>query len=185
MEDIVVIEVDKFDPRGVEHRAEAGLFEDEVGVATVALSLGREDLARSPSPEYLGGGADHFGVRVDLRGVYARLNQVRLEQNRFPRHPTPVEAKSEKAILNDSFEWGVVRSRLRDENLGSLTAFLVVAPCPRGDRRGDYRAGSLDKYAASKIRLIGHRDDLHRRVLSHGERARGKLGLSRVIGTRA
>ena len=156
--DVVVVEVDEFEPLARQDPPEARLFEDIFGVAAVPLALGDEQVAYSPAPEYLGHGPDDGGVCVDMRGALDRLDQVGLEQDRLATRPACPQSQLGQSAADDSPQVIVVRGRPGDEDIGATERLIAVTKQLETASTRKHRSRSAEKPAAAETVGRGDRN---------------------------
>ncbi len=154
---VVVVQVDERDPVLGEHRPQARLLEHQVGVSAVPLALRDEHLARPPAAEDLGDRPDHGGVRVDVRGVAERLDQVRLEQHRLAPRPGPPQAQLGEPPADDPGQVVAIRRRPGDEDIGAAECLVVVQQEAEARPARDEGARRGQELPASETRDRGRR----------------------------
>ena len=171
--DVVVVQVDEIEPRLVEHPAEPRLFEDVFGVAAMPLPLADDDLARPPASKDLGGGADDRGVGVDVRRLAARLDEVRLEQDRLARRP-PRRKPQRPRVRRRSAVRGRLDTTRRGRRRPRRGGPLVVVALGVGPEAGHgERAGPGQERPSPEVSTAVHREVLCRRSTSEEFQGRG------------
>ena len=162
-EHIFVVEVDEREFRFGECPAQARLVEDPVGIAAMSLSLGDKDLACPERPEHLGCRADQSGVGINMGRFPARLDQVRLEQNRLSRQPSrnvcraPRAPRAPSIARSTSYESAAAMKTADRQDRSSVSEMTLAAKTAGSqDARAEQEPTPLD-LSASPVG-VGGRD---------------------------
>jgi hypothetical protein len=114
-----VIQIHESNAVFIEHRRQPRLFNNGQRIAPVSWPFSNHYLLRTPPKKRFDGTANDMRMGVDVNRAYARLNQVRLQENSLALYLKGGNAELAKTQADQSTNFRIVTGRLPDEDLGT------------------------------------------------------------------